>query len=275
MDHLNSLLTHYSISAGVFYAGNICGVHDFHQDSIQSHIHLIRSGVVNVRGLKSETLLIDRPTLIFLPRPMKHKLVADDASGADVLCGTVLFGGGGKNPIADSLPDLVAIDLEEMAGMDAILALMFDEAFSDQHGRQTVLNSLCEVLMIRLLRHCIKTGLTQGGLLAGLADSRLSKVLKAMHDDPSRQFDLEQMAEMANMSRARFAAKFKEVIGDTPADYLVSSRLILAKQLLSQRMPVKIVAGKVGYGSVRAFTRAFIRKLKCSPTEWIKNASPG
>lgn len=50
MDSLNSLLNHFSLKAGVFYAGNICGVHDFDADSVQGHLHLIRRGHVYVAG---------------------------------------------------------------------------------------------------------------------------------------------------------------------------------------------------------------------------------
>lgn len=76
------------------------------------------------------------------------------------------------------------------------------------------------------------------------------------------------------MSRARFAARFREVTGDTPADYLVSWRIMMAQNLLKKGLQLKHVAYDVGYGSASALTRAFIRKLGCSPTDWIKNYQP-
>jgi hypothetical protein len=173
MDRLASLLTHFSMSAGVFYTGNICGIHDFSHDKLRGHIHLVKSGAVQVIGVQRSMFEINEPTLLFLPRPDTHRLVADDSAGANVVCATVQFGGGGNNPITDSLPAVVLVKLSELSGMDAILGLMFDEAFSEQCGRQAVLDRLCEVLMIRLLRHCIDQGLTQGGTLAGLARTTL------------------------------------------------------------------------------------------------------
>ncbi len=69
---------------------------------------------------------------------------------------------------------------------------------------------------------CVTVQLTQGGTLAGLADPRLAKALIAIQDDPALQWSLTSMAELAGMSRARFAVKFREVTGETPADYLAS-----------------------------------------------------
>lgn len=270
MDRLTSLLSHFSLHAGVFYTGNICGIHDFAQDSLRGHIHLIRRGPVQVIDVKQDIFDITEPTLLFLPRPDTHRLVADDRAGADVVCATVQFGGGGRNPITDSLPSVVMVKLTELAGVEALMGLMFDEAFSDHNGRQAMLDRLCEVLMIRLLRHCIDQGLTQGGTLAGLADARLAKTITAIHDDPAQERDLSSMAALAGMSRARFAVRFREVTGFTPADYLASWRVMTAQDLLKKGRQLKHVADDVGYGSASALTRAFVRKLGCSPTEWLK-----
>lgn len=271
MDRLTKLLSHFSLHAGVFYTGNICGIHDFAQDRLRGHIHLVRRGPVKILGVDLAVLDIQEPTLLFMSRPDTHQLVADERTGADVVCATVQFGGGGRNPITDSLPSIVMVKLTELAGAEALLGLMFDEAFSDHNGRQGVLDRLCEVLMIHLLRHCIERGLTQGGTLAGLADARLAKVMTAIHENPAQTLDLVSMALLAGMSRARFAVRFREVTGETPADYLAAWRVMTAQGLLKKGRQLKHVADDVGYGSASALTRAFVRKLGLSPTEWLNN----
>ena len=201
--------------------------------------------------------MIERPTLLFLPRPEQHRLVADEREGADVVCATVLVGGGGRNPLSDSLPDVVMIELRDFAGIDQILNLMFSEAFDDLSGRQGVLDRLCEILMIRMLRHCLERGQMSGGALAGLADPKLAKALEAMHQKPSHSWDLPAMAALAGMSRGRFAEHFHKVIGSPPADYLASWRLMLAQRLLARGIPAKTAALDVGYGSASSLARAF------------------
>lgn len=268
-DPLDHLLTQFSLRAGVFYAGNICGLHDFERDERRGHLHLVKSGPVQLLEPGKPALVIERPTLVFLPRPHTHRLVSDERDGADVVCATVLLGGGGRNPISDSLPNLVLIELDRMAGINELLGLMFDEAFDDRSGRQAVLDRLCEVLMIRLLRHCWVQGVTAGGALAGLSDAKLSKVLEAIHRQPAFHWDLPVMAAQAGMSRARFADHFREVVGKTPAHYLASWRIMLAQRLLSRGLPAKTVALDVGYSSSSALHRAFVRLLGVSPSGWL------
>lgn len=270
---LDHLLTHFSLRAGVFYTGNICGLHDFERDERRGHLHLVRSGPVQLIEPGKATVLIERPTLLFLPRPEAHRLLADEREGADVVCATILLGGGGRNPLSDSLPDTVLIELEKMPGINEILGLMFDEAFDERSGRQAVLDRLCEVLMIRMLRHCLDQGLVACGALAGLSDPKLVKALAAMHRQPALDWDLPAMADRAGMSRARFADHFREIVGKTPADYLASWRVMLAQRLLSRGMPAKTVALEVGYGASSALHRAFVRKLGVSPSDWLRGQS--
>lgn len=274
MDPLANLLNSFSLHAGVFYTGNICGIHDFERDTQRGHLHLIRSGDVQVRGVTRRRFAVTEPTLMFLPRPDQHRLVADEGAGADVVCATVQFGGAGINPITASLPDLVMVPLTQLPGVDALLDLMFDEAFHEQPGRQGVLDRLCEVLMVRLLRHCMAQGLTQGGTLAGLADARLGPVLAALHESPELEWDLPGMAQRAGMSRARFAVRFREVTGATPGDYLAGWRIQTAQRLLTRGEAIKQVAQAVGYGSASALSRAFVRKLGVAPGEWVAQQEP-
>lgn len=270
---LDHLLTHFSLRAGVFYTGNICGLHDFERDERRGHLHLIRSGPVQLIDPGKAAVVIERPTLVFLPRPEIHRLQADEREGADVVCATILLGGGGRNPLSDSLPDIVMIELDQMPGINEILGLMFDEAFDERSGRQAVLDRLCEVLMIRMLRHCLDQRLVAGGALAGLSDPKLSKALEAIHRQPAFEWDLSAMADKAGMSRARFADHFREIVGKTPADYLASWRIMLAQRLLARGMPAKTVALEVGYGASSALHRAFVRKLGVSPSDWLREQS--
>lgn len=270
MDLLSPLLHRFSMSAGVFYSGQICGVHDFDRDTQRGHVHLINRGPVELVGGSEGALSITQPSLLFMPRPDAHRLIADDRNGADVVCASIQFGAGGRNPITDSLPSMVLVALTDLPGAQALLELLYDEAFAQHCGRQASLDRLCELLLIRLLRYCLDRGVTRGGTLAGLADPRLAKALVAIHENPTRAWELTDMAELAGMSRARFALHFREITGDTPADYLASWRMAMAQSLLRAGRPLKHVAHDVGYGSASALTRAFVRKIGHPPTQWLR-----
>lgn len=269
MDRLSSLLSRFSLQAGVFYTGNLCGVHDFDRDSLRGHLHLVRQVAIEVTGDRYPVLEVREPTLIFLPRPELHRLRVTGLPGADLVCGTIQFAHGGGNPVTDSLPDVVRVPLQALHGIEPILDVMFMEAFAGHGGRQAILDRLCEVIIIQLLRYCMAHGLTRGGTLAGLADPRLSRAITAMHDDPAKAWTLAAMAESAGMSRARFAARFHDVTGETPAEYLTAWRIMTAQALLRQGLPLKLVAYDVGYGSASALTRAFVRRLGQAPMTWL------
>jgi AhpD family alkylhydroperoxidase len=160
-------------------------VHDFQRDTGRGHLHRVRRGPVRLIGLGSGSVDIVQPALVLLPRPETHRLVADDRNGADVVCGTVVFGAAGRNPVADALPDLVQVPLAGLPGSEALLDLLFDEAFTDRCGRPAAVDRLWEVLLLRLPRHGMARGWAASGALTGLGDARLAPVLQALHDAPA------------------------------------------------------------------------------------------
>jgi transcriptional regulator GlxA family with amidase domain len=87
-----------------------------------------------------------------------------------------------------------------------------------------------------------------------LRPNRLRAIV-AMHDQPSRTWHTEDLAEISGMSRSRFMTLFPKVVGMTPATYLTSWRLTLGRRELSRGGRVKSVARRVGFGSAAAFSR--------------------
>lgn len=268
-DRLTTLLQRFPLRSGVFHVGGLCGVHDFDRDAGRGHLHLVRRGPVRFIGLGSGPIDIVQPTLVLLPRPEAHRLVADDRDGAEVVCGTVVFGASGRNPVADALPDVVQVPLAELHGSEALLDLLFDEASVDRCGRQAAVDRLCEVLLLRLLRHGMANGWAASGVLAGLGDARLAPLLHALHDRPAHPWSLDQMAQLAALSRSRLAKRFHAVVGQAPMDYLTAYRIALAQGLLRQGRAPKAVAQAAGYASTAAFGRAFVRRVGMTPSAWI------
>lgn len=84
-----------------------------------------------------------------------------------------------------------------------------------------------------------------------------ARAINAMHAEPSRAWSLGQLASTAAMSRARFAAKFRETVGTTPMAYLTEWRVGVAQSLLRRGKPVQAVADQVGYANASALSRAF------------------
>lgn len=109
------------------------------------------------------------------------------------------------------------------------------------------------------------------GLIVGLSDPRLARALVALHRTPGAPWALSRMAATAGMSRAAFAARFKEVTGFTPAQYLSSWRLTLACAALRRHRPVKAIAGGLGNASASSLSKAFKQRFGQSQREWLQD----
>jgi AraC-like DNA-binding protein len=95
--------------------------------------------------------------------------------------------------------------------------------------------------------------------------------LSAIHDSVNAPWTVGSLAEAAGMSRSAFAARFKELLGQTPLEYVTEWRMQKAMQLLQQRDKKLIdVARSVGYESDAAFSKAFKRVVGASPGEYLK-----
>src|SRR5690606_34041544 len=103
----------------------------------------------------------------------------------------------------------------------------------------------------------------------GLSDPRLARALVAMHEEPARPWSLEAMAKEAGMSRSAFAARFRSVVGETPADYLSDWRLTIAQSQLRAGRSLKTIAGDLGYSNPSALSRLFARRVGASARSWL------
>ncbi|MCB4455890.1 AraC family transcriptional regulator [Leisingera sp. McT4-56] len=190
--------------------------------------------------------------------------LADPAPGAVMWAARVEWSGQ-SNPFLAALPPVVEYDVSGNAEAQGLVRLMRDEAEGQHCGAQSVINRLGEVLMVRLLRNQIRKGATEPGLLAGLADPRLSRAIVAMHDHPGRLWTNADLAQEAGLSLSRFAELFAAEVGETPIGYLRRWRLILAHQDLARGDRVEAVARRYAYTSPEGFTRAFRKAYGVAP----------
>ena len=180
--------------------------------------------------------------------------------------------GGSENPLFYALPEFIEVDLKEhhlseKHGIGAIADLIALEMKGKRCGGKFALDRLSELLVVHLLRFTIEQEGAEAGLFAGLAHPKLSPVLVAMHDDPGRQWQVDDFSLLAGMSRSHFIAEFQTVIGKTPIAYLKQWRMVLARNSLLKGERVNSVARKFGYSSADAFGRAFIQTYGMAPSK--------
>lgn len=270
LDGISRLLDHVGLRAKTFYTGPLCGLHDFHADEGVGHLHVVRAGSLTAEQPGQSAIEIEEPTLLFYPRPLDHRLGAPPQVSASVLCASVSYEAGMENAITRSFPDVIGIPFRMAAGLEPTLNLLFSEASDEQPGRHVMLDRLCDVLLIQIVRYTIESTIISKGILAGLAHPRLGKVLTEVLDSPGQPWTLDRMAALTHQSRTAFARTFRDTIGATPADFLTQLRIGQAQRLLLKGKHLASVAEAVGYSSQPAFSRAFIRQMGVAPTDWLR-----
>lgn len=265
-DRLSDLFNHFQPSARTFFSGTLCATASFGSGG---HLHLLRAGVLRVIREREPDVELREPTVLFFPRGRPHRFDVDEARGADLACAYVDLGDGVRGPMAMGLPEMVLVPLSSASGLAGACELLWAEAFHAGDGKQAALDHLFDYFLILILRHLIESGDVTGGLIAGLADPRLSAALSAMHAEPGRGWTLDDLAVAAGMSRTRFAAHFRQVVGRPAIDYLAAWRMSVAQGLLARGKPLKAVVRAVGYDSGAAFSRAFGKIVGVSPRGWM------
>lgn len=272
MDRLAALFRRFSVSARMFHSGALCGLHDFRAEPGVGQLHLLKQGDVEVRHGDARPIVVDEPSVLFYPRSMPHRFIADTEIGAQLACANIHFQHGSGHPLAHALPEFVLLPLARIDGAEQTLQLLFDEAFGQRCGRQAIVDRLFEVVLIQIVRQMMVEGTSTAGMLAGMAHPQLARSLVALHERPAEAWTLDTLAREAGMSRTSYAEHFRHVLGSTPGDYLGSWRLGLAQQSLLQGRPLKQIAIEIGYGGEAALSRAFKARCGLSPRAWLKQS---
>ncbi len=187
-----------------------------------------------------------------------------------LLCGHFEFDRAVGHPLIAELPDLVrARNLlgENENWLQAIAPLLARETRSIQPGADTMVDRLAEVLLIQVLRAHLLSVRQPKGFLAATMDRRINRALKRIHRAESDAVNLDLLARDAGMSRSSFSRHFRDLMGQSPITYLISWRLMKARDwLLHGDRPIADIAELAGYTSEAAFSRAFKRQFAENPS---------
>lgn len=175
------------------------------------------------------------------------------------------------------LPSVIHIPASEgrTGRLSRVIELITEECASDDPGKEMLLQRLLEVLLIEALRwRGISNDADHAGLLRGLRDPILARVLRAMHADVRANWTVADLAKIAGLSRSAFAARFGGVLGCGPIEYLSRWRMALAKDaLLRGAKTLDRIAEEIGYESASAFSTAFRKRQGCSPRRFAREAT--
>ena len=211
-------------------------------------------------------------------RPRKRKGLVRYSSGhgatTKIIVGNFTFDGPSGKWLTDALPEVITfrMDQGQSSAMQTILQILTLESQAENMGSSVVVSRLADILFVQAIRaHAAQAGATGAGWLQGLADRQLRAALRAMHEEFEKQWTVGELASAAGMSRSAFAARFKQVLSESPIEYLTRWRMHRAMQLLREGdLKIAKVASLVGYESDGAFNKSFKRAIGIAPGAYRK-----
>jgi AraC-like DNA-binding protein len=194
-----------------------------------------------------------------------------------MISGCFMFDAAFSKPMLDMLPSLIHVKAEETkaATLQTTIRQIAAEIQDDSAGSRIVVNRLVDIFFLQAIRFfAAQQAECNSSWLRAVADPQIGRVLAALHRDVSHRWTVQELADTGGMSRAAFALRFKQLLGETPLEYLTRWRMYKATRMLRDPSRKLLqIANDLGYESDGAFNRAFKRMHGVSAGEF-RQAAP-
>lgn len=275
MDPLSQILHLLKFDVSVYHNAKVCGNWRIAEHKLGSTcFHIVMTGnlLLDVPGLFKG--MLNSGDLVIFPRELSHTMTpvavvegeqrhldyleAANIDGTGLLCASVQFRHQGSRYLLDALPPAFVIRYDPSNyWLKSLLDIFLAENLSAGPASKVIFDRLSELLFIYAFRQYLNEHPSEVGMLGLYSHARLARVVAAIHEQPEREWTLDEMAQVAAMSRTAFAEKFKSVSGWTAGQYVTWWRMQLAWSMLSDGKDSAEVASRVGYKSESAFSRIF------------------
>ena len=185
-----------------------------------------------------------------------------------MLCGGAAFETTVDNPLYTILPRVIHVKGNRWDGKDSLdlttrqISAELDRGTS---GSPEVLNRLTDILFIRAVNAYFDQNVetAESGWLGAVRDESIGRALLMFHEQPHAAWRVDMVARRLALSRSAFAARFRELVGEPPLQYVTRLRInTAAMRLRTSNDKLRSISSDVGYSSVPAFVKAFVLLLK-------------
>ncbi len=241
---------------------------DFHAHE-QYEIYLFQRGSVQYY-LEDKAYALVPGDLLVIPPSVMHRAVIVEENAlyhrfvlmlSEEYCRSLLKGVDGTFTGKNAQPQHIALDDEQYKEIQRkVNALMVLE--NDAAGR-LARDSLCTLLLLQI------QALT--ALPAEETPRRQAQeIVRYLNGHFTEEISLEEVARRFFISKTHLMRIFKAYTNTTVHNYVTAKRILLAKALLKEGMPVAEVSEACGFSSYASFYQAFVRYVQVNPTDYRK-----
>ncbi|MCF9046708.1 AraC family transcriptional regulator [Acinetobacter nectaris] len=154
-----------------------------------------------------------------------------------------------------------------------LLKQLLQESTTQGLGTIVASNHLMHLIILEILRIWIITNEdTQSRWFNAIKDDRIAKTISVIHQNPSKDWSLSELAEISNLSKSGISQKFNQLLGLSPLKYVTYWRMQIAiKALYQGNTSIKDIAFSLGYNAESTFSTAFKRVHHISPSAYREN----
>ena len=141
-----------------------------------------------------------------------------------------------------------------------------EQTLQNKHFGDPVLrDALFTQFMIYINRIFLRTS-SSPDKKAYSSDTQVEQLLKYINRNLSENLSIDQLAERFFLSKYHMMRKFKNETGYTIHNYITSKRLLMARSLISQGIPVMKAALASGFHDYTTFVRAYKKQFGKAPS---------
>ena len=168
--------------------------------------------------------------------------------------------------------NLVRLNSALQEKMKDILFELENSAKSDEYGREILTQSLFLQFMVYLNRIFLEKQYIFDKK-SYTFDSQIANILQYINHNLKEDLSVEALSAKYYVSKYHLMRKFKEETGYTIHNYIVNKRLLMARTLISNGMPVTKAAQESGFAEYSTFSRAYRKQFKTTPSEELPHYS--
>ena len=216
---------------------------------------------------------VKRGTLLVALNVMDLQFIAGDptapiaeASGLTLACINLSVTSAGELRLFEQL-DSALIDQSGDPHIWQTVELLLGEVDRQRIGARSMIESLTKNLLLLAMREHLAKLHSDNPLRLLLSEPQIARVVNAITKNPGGRHTMASLAQLAGMTPQSLSRRFEAIFAMAPSEYVLQVRLTMAEALLRNTdLPVKTIAGKIGFASRSHFSRLFSKFSGSDPT---------